>query len=81
MPCTWACCVACSGEIAILCGYETGTFWDSRALAGMSDVSRHVLEMIESRPLARKLLQTRTLRCPRRRDTDRSFAKGSSHAA
>jgi hypothetical protein len=39
----WACCVACDGEISSLRGYETGTFWDGRALADTRDVSRHSL--------------------------------------
>ena len=39
-PCKWAYSVACTGEIATPRGYETGTFWDWRALAGTRDMSR-----------------------------------------
>ena len=49
--------VARNGEISILRGYETGTFWDWRALAGTGDVLRHSLERARetrSRPLTRK---------------------------
>jgi hypothetical protein len=35
-------CVACAGEIATLRGYETGTFWDWRALAGARATSRDI---------------------------------------
>jgi hypothetical protein len=39
-PCKRACCVARDGEILIRRGYEAGTFWDWRALAGIRDASR-----------------------------------------
>jgi hypothetical protein len=60
-------CVACDGEISTLRGYETGTFWDWRALAGTRDVSRHSLERARdtrSRPLTRKVPATRALLLP-----------------
>ena len=44
-------------KFAPLRGYETGTFWDWRALAGMRDVSRHSLKRARdtrSPPLTRK---------------------------
>jgi hypothetical protein len=57
-----ACSVARDGELSILRGYETGTFWNSRALVGTQDVSRQSARRA-GRPdhgrRARKPLQTR----------------------
>jgi hypothetical protein len=72
-PCTWACCVARCGEIETLRGYETGTFWDWRALAGTRDVSRHGLKRARgtrSRPITRKVPANRQSTLPRWRDAD-----------
>src|SRR5215211_4213588 len=57
-PCKSACSVACDGEIWISRGYETGTFWDWRPLAGTRDVSRHGrgrARDARSRPLTRRV--------------------------
>jgi hypothetical protein len=43
-----AVCVASDGEIGILRGYEAGTFWDWRALAGTRDAARHSLSVLET---------------------------------
>jgi hypothetical protein len=72
-PCKWACCVACVGEISILRGYETGTFWDWRACAGTLDILRHSPERARDsrpRPLARKVPANRVWCCPCWREAD-----------
>ena len=46
-PCKWASSVACDGEIRSPCGYETGTFWDWGALAGIRGVSRHTRGVLD----------------------------------
>jgi hypothetical protein len=58
-----------------------GTRGHSRARATSRDVVWNVLEMTESRPSLDKLLQTGTLRCPRRRETDPSYAREGGHLA
>jgi len=55
-PCKWAFSVVCYGELLTLRGYETGTFWDWRALAGTRDISRRSegrARDSRSRPLVR----------------------------
>jgi hypothetical protein len=59
-----------------------GTSGHSQARVTSRDTVWNVLEMIKSRPLARKTPANYTLCCPRRRDTDPStLERGSSHAA
>ena len=61
-------CVAHNGEISILRGCETGTFWNWRALAGTHDVSRHSAGRVGRPGLgcrARKSLQKLNCCCPK----------------
>jgi hypothetical protein len=53
-------------------GYETGTFWDRRVLAGTRDISGHltVVETVDRDHSLEKFLQTGGRRCPRWRDAD-----------